>query len=374
MPRPQALTPLTFHKRLGTEAPPAAVVLVGTERWFRQRGARAAVRAVLPEGDPGGALVRLDGRRPEDHPRIRQVEDELSATSLFAPRRVVVVDEPDLARAPRPGKPRLSTELVKRAFALKADAILVLCIDRPLKGRNALSPTALLKAGAWVVDCRRLYAAPGPWERGVAPHDHELSRFLVSRMRALHQRALPLEVAHALTLRVGTDLGPLHDALAQLAQALPDRAPTIDDIEAAFGSSREDPLWSIADAVFAGNRAEALDKTVQAFDHGVRDEKGTLVVRPDALFLRLNRTLQRQVVQILAGHEALSRGERESDIVKAAAVPSFLAESFLRKCRQPPQAPAAMHRACFDAELNVKSGRVPARLAAERLVVDLLGG
>lgn len=329
------------------------------------------VDAVLPDGDPGGALVRLDGRRPEDHPRIRQAADELRATSLFAPRRVVVIDEPDAARPARPGKPRLSTELAKLALAGGDDAVLVLCIARPLKGRNAISPTAMLKAGAWVVDCRRLYAAPAPWERGPA-HDHELSRFLVGRMRANFKRALPLEVAHALTLRVGTDLGPLHDALAQLAQAVPeDRAPTTDDIDAAFGASRDDPLWSIADAVWDGQQAEAARMTEQAFDHGIREESGAMVVRPDAIFLRLNRTLHNNLVQMLAGSEALARGEVESDVVKAAGVPGFRAEGFLRRCRKRPSHFARMHAALFDAELGFKSGEVPARIAAERLVITL---
>lgn len=373
---PQPLSPLAFAKRIANETPPGAVVLAGTERWFRDRGAEAVIHAVLPEGDPGGALVRLDGRRPEDQPRIRQADDELRATSLFAPRRVVVIDEPDNARPTRPGKPRLSTELVKGALNDSGsqdatDAVLVLCIARPLKGRNAISPTALLKAGAWVVDCRRLYAAPAPWERG-PPHDHELSRYLVGRMRSQFKRSLSLDVAHALSLRVGTDLGPLNDALGQLSESIPaDRSLTVDDIAAAFGESRDDPLWSIADAVLDGQPAEALRMTEQAFEHGVREENGAMLVRPDALFLRLNRTLHNQVVQLLAGSEALARGDYEPDVLKAAGVPRFRADDFLRRCRRPPATLARMHHALFDAELGFKSGQVPARLAAERLVMQL---
>lgn len=347
-------------------------MLAGLERWFRDQGAAAVVQTVLPEGDPGGALVRLDGRRPEEQARVRQADEELRATSLFAPRRVVVIDEPDQARPSRPGKPRLSTELVKAAMAAETGAILVLCIARPLKGRNAISPAALLKAGAWVVDCRRLYAAPAPWERGAPPHDHELARFLVGRMRTTHGRGLPVEVAHALTLRVGTDLGPLNDALAQLAESVPrDRQPTVEDVEGAFGESRDDPLWTIADAVFDRQRAEAIRMTEQAFEHGVREENGSLVVRPDALFLRLNRALHNQVVQLLTGSEALQRGAPEVEVVKAAGIPSFRADEFLRRCREPSSRYARMHHALFDAELGFKSGDVPARLAAERLVIAL---
>ena len=371
----QPLSPLAFARQIASQDPPAALVFAGLERWFRDQGVATAVRAVLPDGDPGGALVRLDGRRPDEQSRIRRAEDELRATSLFAPKRVVVIEEPDLARPARPGKPRLSTELVKQALAESTGAVLVLSIARPLKGRNAISPTAMLKAGAWVVDCRRLYAAPAPWERGAPPHDHELARFLVGRLRANHKRALPLEVAHALTLRVGTDLGPLNDALAQLAQSVPpERAPTVEDVEAAFGESRDDPLWTIADAVLDGQRAEAVRMTEQAFTHGVREENGSLVVRPDALFLRLNRALHNQVVQLLGGSEALRRGEAEPDVVKAAGIPGFRADDFLRRCREPSSRYARMHSALFDAELGFKSGKVPARLAAERLVIALSAG
>ena len=370
---PAGMTPAAFLGRLAREAPPRVVVAAGSERWFRDRVVEALVRRAFPDGDPGGGLVRLDARRTEDRPRLDAVLDELRGTSLFAEERVVVVDEPDAGPAPGPGKPLRSTTLVKEAMAGAPEgSLLVLATNRGVKGKSSVGAAAIGKAGAWLVDCRSLYDAPAPWERGKAPHDHELARHVVERARTGHGRQLALEVAHAMTRQVGSDLAALEEALASLALALPAGAPiTTEDVAEIVGRSREDPLWTLVDAVLDGQVTTAVDLAQQAFDRGIHDERGSHVHTASGVFAFLDRALHGGWTKAFAAAEGLARGDSEAEVLTAAGVPSFTAAPFLARARRGPKLYEAAGRLLFEAEAGVKTGRVPPRLAGERLVVGL---
>lgn len=367
------MTPAAFLGRVAREAPPRVVVAAGSERWFRDRVVEALVQRAFPDGDPGGGLVRLDARRTEDRPRLDAVLDELRGTSLFAEERVVVVDEPDAGTAPGPGKPLRSTSLVKEAMAsAPAGSLLVLTSSRGVKGKNSVGAAAIAKAGAWLVDCRSLYDAPAPWERGKAPHDHELARHVVERARTAHGRRLALDVAHAMTRQVGSDLGALEEALASLSLALPEGAPiTTEDVVEVVGRSREDPLWTLVDAVLDGNVAEAVALVQQAFERGIHDERGAHVHTHSGVFAFLDRALHGGWAKGFAAAEGLARGEGDAEVLAAAGVPSFSAAPFLARARRGPRLYEAAGRLLFEAEAGVKTGRIPPRLAGERLVVGL---
>ncbi len=370
------LAPAAFLGRLAREAPPTVVVAAGAERWFRDRVVEALVRRAFPDGDPGGGLVRLDGRRSEDRPRIDAIVDELRGTSLFAAERLVVVDEPDAGAAPGPGKPLRSTTLVKAAMSdAPTGAQLVVSTARGLKGKSAIGVAAIAKAGAWIVDCRSLYDAPAPWERGKAPHDHELARHLVERARKAYDRRISLEVAHALTRQVGSDLALLESALDRLAPASsPGATIGLDKITTQLGRSREDPLWTLVDAVLDGDVARATDLVEQAFENGLHDERDAPIHGAASVFPLMNRALQNGVTRIHSLSEALARGEGDAEALAAAGIPSFSAEVALVRARRNPARFEALSRHLFEAELSVKTGRVPPRVAGERLVAALALG
>ena len=358
-------------------APPPVVVLAGSERWFRDRGVEAILAKVLPDGDPGGAVVRIDGRQPDQRERIPGALDELRSTSLFSSGKVVVVEHPEGAPAMSgQGRKAALTHLAHEALAHPAqDAVLVLSTGKGVKGRESVSTKSLLEAGAWVVDCRALYDAPGPWERGAPAHDHELARFVAQRMSQVHRKRLSLEDAHAITRRVGSDLAALDDALRSLALFAGAReAITAEDVHATVGETREDPIWRLVDAVLDGERAQALDMLTATFERGLHDQRGSVSVRPEALFPQLVAALHVSFRRLLSGAEGLAQGESVADVAKAAGVPPFLAERFGARARRDPARFLGLHEAFLEAELGVKGGGVPPRLAAERLVVRLVDG
>jgi len=229
--------------------------------------------------------------------------------------------------------------------------------------------------GAWVVDCRALYDAPAPWERGSPPYDHELSRFVAQRMRQVHKKTLDVEQAHALTRMVGSDLGALEDTLKSLALYVGQRAEvTAEDVAQSVGETREDPIWKLVDAVLDQDVPEALRLVDAAFERGLSDARGAVTVRPEALCAMLTAALHGAWRRTLAGAEGLVRGETQDEIAKAQGVPPFLATRFAGRCRRDPTEMLRRHGAFLEAEAGVKGGGVPPRLAAERLVTALLVG
>jgi len=374
---PQALPAPRLPGVLAKQPLPAVVVLAGSERWFRARAVEHLVARVFPEGDPGGGAVHLDARQPEQRERVAGALDELRTRSLFATGKVVVLENAESApKLPGSGRANPLTYLAKQALAQPVpDAVLVLSTSKGVKGRESVSTPALLKAGAWVVDCRALYDAPAPWERSVAAHDHELSRFLVSRSSRVHGKRLELEAAHALTRRAGGDLTALDDALRSLALYVGERPEvTLEDIERTVGTTREDPIWKLADAVIEGNAAQALDLVGAAFERGVSDARGVVSARPEAIFPQMAAALHASFRRVRGGAEALARGEPGDAVAKAQGIPPFLAQRFLGRCRRNPALLLELHAAFLEAEIGVKGGGVPPRLAGERLVARLVGG
>lgn len=402
---PAPLSATQFLERVGTLTLPPVIVLAGAERWFREAAVAAVLARVFPGGDPGGGVLRLSARDPADLVRVPTAVEELRCGSLFGEGRVVVVEHPEstgpgaavdededadeegepAAAAPsadasegaaEPTAKRSRSPLLDLALpALKAavsGSVLLLSTSRPVKGKGAVPVATLGKAGALVVDCRALYDAPGPWDRGAAEHDHELARHLVARSKVRYGKRLQAPEAHALTRRVGSDLGDLEKALETLALYVGER-PAIagTDLDACFRGEREEAVWPLVNAVLDGRLAEAVERLEGALREGLADPRGRPVNRPDALFPMLSGALLAGYRRVLMGAEMRVRGESEEAQVRAAGLPAFLGAPHVARCRRDPVAWLQRHGAFLEAELGVKSGQVPPEVALTRLVVAL---
>ena len=121
-------------------------VLAGAERWFRSRGVEAIVTAALPEGDPGGGLVRVDARLPEERERVARALEELRTPSLFGGGKVVVLENAEGAAT---AKDRSGAAALTR---LATDAM-----RSPPPGSHLVLSTAMPKAivkATTLVNCR----------------------------------------------------------------------------------------------------------------------------------------------------------------------------------------------------------------------------
>lgn len=364
----QPLPAPNLAARLAAEGLPPVLLLAGPEEWFRDQGLLAALRVAFPEGDPGGGVVRRDAAADKAVGAL----EEWRGGGLYSPRVVVVVDHAEQVEPPAGGDGRQAalTRFVLRALeAPPATGHLVLRTAYGVKGRQSVSTEKLLQAGAWVVDCRALYDAPAPWEPG-PPHDHELSRFLVRRMREAWGKRLGLADAHALARRTGNQLAALDDALRSLALYVGGRAAVeAADVEAAVGATSQDGTFEFADRVLGADPADALAALEAAFERGVSVGRGRgSVTQPDALFHVLVDALGRKLHALLRAAEALARGEPGPEVARAQGVPGPRVEAFLAAARRPLGPLLRGNEALLDAELGVKGGGVPPRIALERLV------
>ncbi len=374
---PAATSATQLQARLGREPLPSVAVVAGAEPWFRAICLAQLTEAALPDGDAGGALVRLDARVPEQRARLGTVMDELRTPSLFSAGKCVVIEN---AEAGTESKDRSQAAAITRLARAGVEgavpgAMLVLVTSLSVKGRGSVQAKPLIEAGAWLVDCRALYDAPAPWERGRAPHDHELARFLVGRSQDGHGKRIALPDAHALCRLVGSELAALDDALESLALYVGRRdAIVAADLDAVTGETREDPVWRLVDAVLDGEPATAMSLVEAAFDRGLADARGVVTLRPEALAAMITAALHGSYKRVLGGAEGLARGESPDEVTKAAGVPPFMSGPFLARCRRDPAALLALNVAFVEAELGTKGGGVPPRLATERLVGELVRG
>ncbi len=410
-PVPAATAALSF--RAAADVPPV-VVLAGEETFLAEEAIAAISKALFPGGDPGGAIVALDAGSVADAERLPAVLEELATASLFGDGKLVVVrraellggkgggddedDDPDgegdeeapppkaaapraddeptakAAAAPKGRRQNPITALVKGATAAPVDgSVLVLATSKPVKGKGSVSGDAILKTGAMLVDCRRLYDAPPPWSRGGSAYDTEVSQWVVKRAKARHGKAMDLRTGHALALRLGAGLAGLAKAVETLASYAGTRPSITEaDVAATVGETREDPAWVLADAVLDKDLDRALKLVAQSFERGLSDAKGRVSVRPEAIFPPLVATLSGAWRRAMLVAEAGARGENPATIPAFAGLPGFVVERLIRQAsRRDPDDLLARHRAFVDAESGVRGGGVPPRLAVERLVIAL---
>jgi hypothetical protein len=411
-PTPGPDAPERFARADGV---PAVVVFAGEESFFADDGVAAITRAVFPNGDPGGAVVSLDATSPPDAERIASVIEELGTPSLFGDGKLVIIrraeslgedagaesddddedDDDDVPPPPRATKAKVSaaatevtkgppakgtrraspiTTLVKAAMAsAQPGSVLVLVTRKPVRGKGSVSADAIEKSGAALVDCRRLYDAPPPWARGGSPFNTEVANWIVRRGKSLHGKTIDARTAHALVVRRGSSLSGLAQTLATLASYVGARPAIVEsDIASTVGDTREDPAWVLADAVLERDLPRALDLVAAAFERGLSDGRGRVAVRAEAVFPMLETALHSAWRRALLVCEAAARGENPASVPSLAGLPQFVVERAVRQAaRRDPDDLLLRHRAFVEAEVGVRGGGVPPRLAAERLVISL---
>jgi len=414
---------------LASGEPPCVVVFAGEETFLAEEGLSALRKALFPEGEPAGALVELDAALPADADRVASVIEELGTPSLFGEGKLVVIrraeslggtaakdddedgdeeggaadDEEGTRAAPAArkasapaaeGKGEAKVEgkaggkgaktggrkvnpitgLVKQACAAaQPGAVLALLVRKPVRGKGSVSADAILKTGALLVDCRRLYDAPPPWARAGPAFDTEVVKWLTRRAKVVHKKGLEPRAAHALTVRLGASLSPLARALETLSVYVGDRPGIAEaDVAATVGETREDPAWVLADAVLERDVPKSLALVDASFERGLSDAKGRVAVREEAIFPVLFATIHGSWRRALAVSEATARGENPASLPALAGLPSFVVERVLRQtARRDPDDLLARHAAFVEAESSVRGGGVPPRLALERLVLAL---
>jgi DNA polymerase-3 subunit delta len=216
-----------------------AYLLTGAEPLLRDDALSALRAAALPEGAGDFNLDRFDGSSLAAGALV----DAVRTLPVMAPRRLVVVDEPDSRRgAAGKGLAEALAELVAE-LAGESEPSTVLVVAAAKADKRGKWVKAF---GDGIVDCE-----PPKRSRDVAA--------FIRAEAARQEIALERGVAERLAERVGPQLLMLRQEIAKLGLlAGPGGKVTAAHVGAGTVDTAEEPIWDLTDAIGEGRAADAL--------------------------------------------------------------------------------------------------------------------
>lgn len=318
--------------------PVPVVVLHGGEAHLKQEVARLIVHKTLgSDEDAGLGLTRYLGKEAE----WRTVRDELLTVSMFAPRRVLQVEDADEFVS----KNRLGLEEYVEHPARQS----VLILDVASWPKNTRLAKKLPAVGT-DVDCGELTGA-------------KLHEWLVAHMRDRFGKQLTRDAATLMVELAGTGLSLLAQELEKLGAYAADQSRVgVEEVRAVVGGWRTQTTWEMIDAIRDGRTGEALDALDRLLTAGEAPQK--LLGGIGFVFRKLAEGTERSRMGTPLRPALQQAGVFPRDIDAA--------ERYLRRVGRG-QAELILPRlAAIDGNLKGNS-RVPERLQMEQLVLALAG-
>ena len=322
------MTPGELEAELAAGRLRPAYLLTGPEALLREDARRAIENAVFGESARDFDFDRLDGERCTP----AALEDALRALPVLAPRRLVVLREPEARRRGEALLERL--EALLGSLADLGSAVLLVVAER-VDGRTR-----------WV----RAFAEPAARVDCEAPRNLRDTAAFVRREAGRQGISLASGAAEALAERVGPQLLLLRQEIAKASLfAGPGRPVTPAHVAETASDAALEPIWSLTDAIGEGRAPDAL---------ALLARMGAAGAAPPA------------VLGALASHfRKLARLRSGGRI---AAPPFALRKLEAQARRFPPEGLRACLHALHDADERLKGrGELPAELALERLVLAL---
>lgn len=312
-----------------------AVLFEGEEEHFKQTALQALRQAILPEGLE--SLNEAVMEAPETDAVIAAAE----TIPFMADHRLIIVrDHPALT-----GRSEADEKLLDYLSHVPETAVLLFyCTGKP-DGRKKLY-TAIKKNGKIVTFDRLKNQELTSW---VTASFHELGKECDDR------------TADFLIFTCGTDSNLLNGEIAKIASyRTDDPRVSPDDIRQLATPSTECTVFSMVDAVVAGQSARALMLMRNLLRSG-----------EDRIFLLAMLLRQYKMLQ----HVKIMQFEKQSRdyIVKHLGVPPFAADQYIRQASAYTggQVKQAV-RWCLDMEYSVKSGRINQEGSLETVMLRLL--
>jgi DNA polymerase-3 subunit delta len=223
-------------RELAERGPRRAYLLAGAETLLRDDALAALRAAVLAGSDPAFGLDRLDGSASPG-----ELVDALNTLPVLAPRRMVLLVEPEARRGSAKALVETVADWVEAKRADPDPSVLVVVAANP-DGRarwvKAFGPA--------------LVACDAPKQA------REIAEF-VRGEAARQEVALERGVAEALAERVGPQLQLLRMEIGKLALlAGPGQAVSRAHVGTGTAFAAEEPIWDLTDAIGEGRTADAL--------------------------------------------------------------------------------------------------------------------
>jgi len=280
---------------------PRAVILRGDERYFRESAIRVTVEAAEKQGLE---VVRHDAKDPDFD--LRAAVGDLTEAPMFSSARCVIVRNAAALLKKDGESPSSLLDAASRFVAGKSPAGMLVLDAEGLRADNVVVKKAVA-AGAPVLDLRRLYDAPPPWDRNGDLRKTELVQWFTARAR---ERSIPLTSDEVLYVcaATGNDLAALDSALSRLTSRGKDSVRSIVAWEAGAAP------WDVAEQIARGDAARAV-AGIETLMRGGFAKGGERELDPSVLLAMLLGSLRNKAREALAGSRAVERGDDPIDAV-----------------------------------------------------------
>lgn len=225
------------------------IILAGEELLLRSEALVEIQRGIFGEEDPGMGLVRLDAGSMGGG-AITAILDEVRMPSMFAPRKLVVVNPADSlfkATAEAEDEKRLGNrELLENYLAAPTEsATLVLVVDAWPKTTRLHKQLDKIGGVRWCLPIKA----------------QEAHAWIVRRAREGYGKAIEGAAAGRLAELIGPDLQRLDNELAKLSLYQPEMpAITMQAVDALVGFQHEQQIWDMINALAERDAPTALRK------------------------------------------------------------------------------------------------------------------
>jgi DNA polymerase-3 subunit delta len=325
------------------------VYLVSGPEDFLRGEAVKLIREKAARGNEPCDTTELDAAEADP----RKLLDDLRTPSLFAPRRLVLIEnagllfdqavEPLLRYLERPS-PR--TTLVLVAGETRKSA------RKPSRQPKKEPPKPAAQGKARLL--RKITAVQCP----IVPQK-ALAGWCVQRAHALG-KPMDSSAAALLADRIGTNLGQMDGQIQNLIACCKERPRiTEKDVSDLCGGDRLWRAWELAEMILDRNAPQAL----RALDRFIRDGDS-----PQGLLVPIGRAIRRLIVI----KQLARQGLHEAEIARRAGEPSWLVGKLLRekKSLTVAELKSKLHQV-LEADLDCKTGGGRDSWIVERLVLKL---
>jgi|GEM_PF-2022253 len=326
------------------------MVLAGTESFLRREWLGRIRQMALDSASMDAGYIRL-----EPNVSATALLDECRTFGMFSSRKLVVLEPADMLFKARGGNNPESSNDADEDEA-EAPATSGGTAPRDLILRYAEAPsdntTLVLICDNWLKTTRlhKFLDKQGAVIFCQAMKEEEVPRWLTQHARADFDKTIDPQAAIRLAELVGTDLAQLESELAKLA-LYADKQPVITTamVDELVGFQHEQVVWSLIDALAAGNAKDALSRHTELWQMDTRI--GFTLV--GAIFFWLS--------QVLKAREMLDRRLSDNQIIKEL------------RLWPPPRASAVMNSARrwgVDGSRRVSAALLEADMAAKTSLGD----
>jgi DNA polymerase-3 subunit delta len=380
------VTPIDFNafaQHIAHAAIAPVYVVAGPEELRRRR----AIDLIQKRAEALGKVSPREIQCPQSAAEgaavdIADVLDYLRSRTLFGGMSMVILRRADYVVGRSQKKESEEAEGEEEAPSLSARDVLLRYAAQPQKGSCLVieleeeaktSVASKLAASGVLVDCRALYDAPPPWQKGPAKST-EVTQWILAEVAAKHKKKISIDAAAEIADMVGGNLSRISGELEKLCLFVGDKAVIEpEDVEKSTGHVRTHGLFTLLDSIASRELGKSLRMLVEIFSRGMAMGKGDVVFDDNGIAVILIGQIHRRMATLRRARRMLSRGKRAADLQDEFRMArDWQAEKLAGQAMKFEEADfAQINRDLLNADEMLKTSQMPAQPLLESLLVKI---